>query len=549
MIRRVFLITSNQIKVFEFDQKHLSSSYEFKNHEEGLKEFELYLTASQAISSQVLVELLEEDFQRDKIPHVFGSDRQALIQRQITRHYRDNKHTHAHIIGRDSAGRRDDEVLLTSISNPEPVDIWMEIFDKHNVPITGIWSLPLLSEELIKKISQKHENILLVSRQMRSTLRESCFRGDRLLLSRQVKLDQGVRVKNIPAAYVSDGVEQIHKYLSNQRIIPFGSKLDVYCLIPENVLTDARESYQDSNILGYHFITIESLFKQFGITSDHGHQADVLFAFLCSRKASSSDHYHPGGEKNAYYTHLFEKAIFYTSTIGSLVLLTVAAFLVVNGLEKRQDMQVIQASTERLQRTYNETYIDYEAQIEGADLVRETFFFSERIKNESRVSPEDFLIPLGEVLGRSQFSLINLTSLVWEKFHGNELETLRKDVWRKTTPNLTEYSEYPYNEAEMDDKIPVVTLGGTMRHDDLPYRETVKVMQDFVKALQNMPEVKNLFVSKTPVDIRVDSQFSDQSGTDTELHIKSNEAYLYEITLLLGPSEPDDIGLEVADGS
>lgn len=547
MIRRVFFITSTQIKVFEWDKKHLSSAYEFKNQEQSIHEFEHYLQAAQAISSHVLVELLDEDFQREKIPHIFGRDRQALIQRQITRHYRDNKYTHAHIIGRDKQGRRDDEVLLTSISNPEPVDIWMALFTKHDVPIKGIWSLPLMSETTIKKIGEKNENVLLVSRQMRSTLRESCFRHERLLLSRQVKIDQSLKKQHAPSAYLSDGIDQIHKYLSNQRIIPFGSKLHVYCLLPEDLLAQAQKDYKNTDIIIYHFVALESLAQSYGITSDHGYEADVFFSYLCSKK-SSHDNYHPGGEKNAYYAHIAEKGLFYLSTLGSLLLLTIAALLVIHSLEIQTDIRIAESIHNGLKNTYARQYSHLEAQIESAQRMEETVHFSERLQKEAQVSPEQFLIPLGDILGKSRYSMIHISSLHWEKYHGNDLETLRLQVWKKTTPDLNEFSEYPYNEAEIDDKIPVITISGTMARNGLAYRETVAIMENFVRDLTHIEGVDRIWVARTPVDIRVNSLFSDQAGTDTDLFVESDDANIYEIKLLLKPSQPDE-NLEVADNA
>ena len=232
MTKRVFFITSNQIKVFDWNKKKLAHSAEFKCSEEGMRDFEEYLQSSPATVSNILLELLEEEFQRDKIPHVLGKDRQVLLERSITKLYRDNKYVFTKWIKREPEGRRDDEYLLTSVSNPEPVELWMDLLEKHHVPVAGIWSLPIISEDLLKKLPEKAQHILLVSRQMRSTLRESYFSNGKLILSRQVRIDREIRRQRSALAYISAGIEQIYRFLSNQRFIQFGSTLDIYCLMP-----------------------------------------------------------------------------------------------------------------------------------------------------------------------------------------------------------------------------------------------------------------------------------------------------------------------------
>src|SRR5690606_34713713 len=119
--------TSNQLKVFEWHNKTLASSYGFKDSEEGIRDFEEYLTDTSSMVSNVLLELLEEEFHREKVPHVHGKDRQALVQRAVTKHYRDSHYTFSKWLEREDSGRKDDEFLLTSVSNPEPVELWMGI--------------------------------------------------------------------------------------------------------------------------------------------------------------------------------------------------------------------------------------------------------------------------------------------------------------------------------------------------------------------------------------------------------------------------------------
>ncbi len=549
MTQRVFFVTSNQIEVFDWQKKTLISFYEFRNDDEGIKNFEHYLECTEPAPTKILVELLEEDFQREKIPYVLGGDRKALIDRQLIRHYRDSKYTHSQTIGRESEGRRDLKLLLTCISNPEPLDVWMALLIKHNTPISGIWSLPLISEELLKKLKPEGESALLVSRQMRSTLRESYFLHDKLMLSRQVKIIREVAKERSARAYVSDGIDQIHKYLSNQRIIKFGAKLDVLCVLPEDLIEEAESTYTDTDVLHYQFFSLDKLFSDYGIESKHKREADVLFAYLCTLRPLGSDQYHPSDDKVTLYAYFLDRLTFHTYTFGSLVLFIFAAFLFLSSIDVTNKKNETDASRNRLERIYAENYSGLEHKIDAADLIVETIAFSKRLKNEASFSPEKLLPMLSDIYSDTRFAIVSLDSLVWEKLHGNPLDALRQDIWAKTTPKSMEYQEYEYNEAELNDKIPVLRLKGRLETSTLSYRETVVLMEAFVARLQRLPNIDQLMVVRTPVDIRVTSRFSDDSGADATMRVISDDANIYEILLLMSPSEPEPNMEDEYDGS
>lgn len=540
MSKRVYFITSNQMKVFEWHDKKLLGSSEFKNNEQGLRDFSEYLNSVKPVMSHVLVELLEEDFQREKIPHVYGKDRQALIKRQVDRHYSHSPYTHSHIIGREKDGRKDDEILLTCIFNTEPIQLWMEKFEQYKIPIMGIWSLPILSEDYAKRLPVESKNVLLVSRQMRSTLRESYFREGKLLLSRQVKLNRDIRAQHTAAAYLTDGVEQIHKFLSNKRTIQFGDTLDVYCLMPEDLIAEAKNLYRDTDLLRYHFLPLHDAFVDCEIISHEEKEADALFAGLCARKRLGTAHYKLEHSKKLIHNHVVDKGISYISTLGSLCLLLLACLLFVMSYETNNKQKVTDVTTARLLSYYDKNFAHIEEQLNSADTIRETVALYTRLKKETTRTPEQFLTPLGSILSRQEFSVLSVKSLSWEKYSGSELNRLREEIWSRTTVRTDEYQEYEYDEESLRDKVPVVVLMGKMQRENINYSDTVFIMQKFVEHLRQLPEVEQLLVVKTPVDIRVSSNFSDQSGADPNLRYRSDEANMYEIMLLLKPTESGD---------
>ncbi len=539
MSRRVYLVTSNRIEIFDWHHNQLLACHEFRNDEVGVQEFEGYLKSVSPKVTHILVELLEEEFVIDTIPHVSGPDKSNLIQRKLVRHFREQKYTYAKVMGREEKGRRDDELLMTCISNLEPLEVWMEKIVQYQIPVSGIWSLPLLSEELLGKLKIDSDAVLLVSRQMRSALRESVFLKKKLVLSRQVSIDRECRGQLVPESYISPNIDQIHKYLANQRIIPFGAVLDVVCILPKVLIDAARKDFIDTDILRYSFLSLEGVIEKLGIQSEVKTEADVVFANLCAHKHIGTDHYSRKQDRQALYTNLCKRTISVACSFGSVAIVLIAVLFAVATYRTHLDVEETHRQEIDLQNTYNEKYEALENVINGVDTMVESLSLIDRLRNESLVSPDRFFTPLSNILGNRNFTDVKLYALAWEKLHGNELEALRNEVWQKTTPKIEEWQEYPYNEAELDDKIAVVTLKGELNREGLSYRETVATMEAFVRSLQKLDMVEKLMVIKTPVDIRVDSNFTDDSGTDISLRVTSDDADDFEILLLFGPSEAD----------
>lgn len=538
MNRRVFFITGIDIAVFEWHGRRLYASCHFGDSEAEVARFKDYLRSVAPMTSQLLVDLLDEEFLHEKIPHLYGRERDSYIKRQLLRHCRDAKFTCARIIGREASGRRDDQLLITSIASSDALDAWLKLLVEFAVPIAGIWSLPLLSESLVDKLKLQDSNLFLVSRQVDSVMRESFFKNKRLHLSRHVKTDRDASEFDDAAAYLSQGLEQIYKFLSNQRVIPFGQKVNVVCLLPEKHLADAQALNPNTDTLQYQFYSLESLYKRYKVHTNTPGRADILFSFICAQQPVHKDHYSTNSHKRSFYRFILDKVTFLMGNFGSLTAITMAALIYVAGLDILAQIQTLEDSATRLQYQYRQRYSALEGQIQTADLMRESVGFHKILLAEAQLSPELFLAPLGSILKQKPFSFISLESLFWNKYYGTELERIRRDIWQKTTPNLTVYAEYPYNEEELDDIVPVIVLIGHVNRQTLSYRATVETMQDFVHALQSLNDVEQLMVVRTPVDIRITSRFSDQNGSDSTEKAANSDADQFEIMLLLKPSQP-----------
>src|SRR3954470_2445439 len=101
----------------------------------GAAEFERYLVQMEDAPIHLILDVAEEDFRLDTVPHVGAGDREAVLNRKLAQIYRNTPYRHALIQGREDEGRKDDRVMYTAITNPELLRPWLEIVERLKLPL------------------------------------------------------------------------------------------------------------------------------------------------------------------------------------------------------------------------------------------------------------------------------------------------------------------------------------------------------------------------------------------------------------------------------
>ncbi len=216
----------------------------FGADEDGLTEFALYLAHAPHDPVYLLVDVVEEEFREESIPHVIGNDRRSLMRTRLNRLFRDPTYSYAVVQGRDADGRRDDQVLFTALIRPDLLSPWIGQIAKHKIPLAGIYSLPIVSEALIKHMPVESDHALLVTLQSTGGLRQTFFNKRRVKLSRLAIMPPGETPGH--ASYVLGEIEKIRRYLNSLRQLPHDSPLDVYVVGNRNLLADITRQSPDS---------------------------------------------------------------------------------------------------------------------------------------------------------------------------------------------------------------------------------------------------------------------------------------------------------------
>lgn len=522
MTRRVFYFSGYRLKIFEWQGKQLLGSAVFEPNEEGFAQFAAYLSQAPVLPVQLLVDLIEEDFRRESIPHLGPKDRQALLARLLDRLHRGEPYVHVMPLGRSSEGRRDDLMLVSALTNSELLSPWLAPILAREIPLAGIWSLPLLSAKLLAACNTREDNILLLSQQIRTAHRETYFNKGQLLFSRQAKLERGLRdgfeVAHRAQAIVKSS-EQIRIFLTNQRTMGFADKLHVYCLVPEEIVAPLSAATLDSTGITYHHVPLARLYAHFKLPPGIVPKEDVLFSYLCASAPLAPDHYATAAQKRFFRRLRLDKYLARAGVLASIVLLAAAGMLWLYSVDLEQQHQQLISQRQLLERRYQHDFAPRQIALDQAGALQSSVELMRRLEQEALQSPDQVMEPLGRVLGDGRFSALQLDSLTWKKYPPAALAELLAQAHASvsaTAPAETEAEDpaeaAPQPEAAAEALQASLLVAGYLRRGALSYRQTVQLMTQFGDALRQLPEVAAVVTLKMPVDVRPPLTYVDDSG-------------------------------------
>ncbi len=291
--RQLLYLTNDQLTAYQWEKGSASTGCGFPNDATGWEDFSRHLAGSQDTPTYLLADLIEEDFQRDSLPHVLGRSRQTLVQRRLGQLYRDTPYRQATQQGREELGRKDDLMLFSALTNAELLKPWLDAILKQKTPLTGIYSPALLGAALIKKLGIASDNLLLVTHQS-SGLRQSFFQGSALKFSRLTLLAD--HSPDTVADTTARETANTQQFLAGARLLPRGKPLDAVILAHGEGLQQLQSACRDTPALAHCFLDLADAAARLGLKNpDSVSLCDPLFLSLLGHAIPAS-HYAQAGQ-------------------------------------------------------------------------------------------------------------------------------------------------------------------------------------------------------------------------------------------------------------
>ncbi|CAN5444789.1 hypothetical protein BH11PSE11_BH11PSE11_30760 [soil metagenome] len=262
MAKHLLYLTNTQLTAAIWDKGRLFDGRTFDNYPSGWSQFAEYVTGYRDVSAYLLTDLIEEDFQRENLPHVMGGSGQNMIQRRLANLYRDTPYREASHQGREKEGRKDDRMLFSALTNPELLKPWLNALEKEKVAVAGIFSVALLSPLVFKKLALGKDSTLLVSHQS-SGLRQSFFQDGYLRFSRLTPLTAWT--PEAIADIAGTEMAKTRQFLASTRLVARGAPITTVILAHADTVKTLQPLCPDTADLTYRFVDLADVTKELGL--------------------------------------------------------------------------------------------------------------------------------------------------------------------------------------------------------------------------------------------------------------------------------------------
>ena len=478
----------------------IAGSYVFGADEAGLANFSRYLAGAPVTPLAILVDVVEEEYRPDTLPHVFGADRRAVQERKYARLFRGTGYCLTLYQGRETEGRKDDRVLFTALTKPEIVTPWIALLQQHKVPIAGLHSLPILSRQLLPHLHARGQNVLLISMQSASGLRQTFFRDGQLKISRLAPMP---RLGGVPdASHVLSELDKLRRYLNSLALVSREHPLEIYILSQGEMLAELRAQCRSGEAERFVLVDVARVAREVGVP---GAQAtpfsDAIFVQLLLDATRLQNYARP--EETHYYT-------LYRSRIGldmASVLLLLAGigwggFNFLEGVSYKQQALEAAQKASFYQDRYAMAHRDLPpTPVEARDLKTAVELVTALEHRKS--SPVPLLERLGAALGRAPAAVPD--RIVWldspdrDASHGKTQKRMRGPAASRAArdPNFGHYH--------------IATLDGHIAPFYGDYRAAMASVDALVADLKRAADVVQVEVLAYPLDVRPEANLAGTS--------------------------------------
>ena len=510
MRKQLFYLTNHELNAYSWNGKNVLLEDIFENDENGWQRFAEYIAGRKNLPVEILVDLIEEDFQRDTIPHTVGKGRRALIERKLTQLYRDTPFRHATIQGREKIGRKDDRILFSALTNAELPKPWLNALLIHTVPVVGIYSLALLSQLLFNKLKFGTAPVLLVTHQS-SGLRQSYFHEGHLHFSRLTPLlDQAPEL--LAESLISESAKT-RQFLASTRVLARGTPIKLVVIADAHNLAAILELVNTSSDpdVSYILLQMDEVSQQLTL----GHQGlsedcdEILLSLLSKQRIPS--HY-PLREQNRFY-QLWQARIglYILSALLGLAALTWAGIDLMSIFDQRRE-------TARLRQEALAVESKYEVIVKNMPSTLVTPHNMRLVVDIERMMSQN--VPLPNIL----------MSEVSRALDGLPQITIKQLQWKIVDPVILSAVVDPNAPASTADAAPqpidlglaakpaeILLIDGEIKPFDGDYRAALNSVRMFVAAIQKNPQLKAT-VTLQPIDTNPSVKLESTAGdTATDL--------------------------------
>ncbi len=491
---RILYLTDKSVVLFHASRHGASIAGRFTLDEAGYLQLRKALAGPDARPVSLLVDLIEEEFREELLPHTYGRDRTKMLERKANKLFRATPFRYSRITGRLKEGRRDSRVLFSALTNRDNVEPLLDLLNELHVPIAGIYSLPLITHHLVKHLPANNGNILVITEQQDEGLRETFIRENKVLFSRLAPISN-----TSPEHYCQIIQEEAHKtqrYLNTLRLIPYGTELEVLALT-DSARADAMNNVcVDEGGISYHPVSLAQVARQAGFR-DHPDApiSDALFAYLLNTRRVP-DHYATARYLKRLNTWRAQAGLRAAMWLVVVSAATYSGINVVDGLAMSSEARNVASVSAQVNMNYQQATRQLPVTAEDARAMREA-------------------IQLADTLEAHHADLESLFSLVGTAFERQSNLQLKRFDWFASPGKDARAAPQPGSaqqtgQAQDMDNYLISHIKGQLRRFSGSYLDAHKQIDQLVGWIAEQPGVRTVTVTRRPLNTQADANIHGQ---------------------------------------
>lgn len=308
-LQRIIYAAPDAVTVSMYDGRSFLGEIAFGADAAGRAALGEYFAQEPHIISRLLVDMIEEEYRVDTLPHLIGRDRHAVLARKLEQTFRATPYRAAQVQGRLDSGRRDDRVLLTALTNPDAIKALTAPLAENHVPLAGIHSVAMLARSLLHGLGITGDNVLLLTANRQGYLRQTFLHRRELKNSRLSPLDRD----DFSAVPLAHEIEKNRRYLNRLRVLAHEAPLDVVVIGDRSLVEKLRAGWEERESMRHHLIDFAGAAAAIGLAEMTGDvDCERLFTHLLNRSAPGFN-YAQMSDRRIYRLYQARKALLATS--------------------------------------------------------------------------------------------------------------------------------------------------------------------------------------------------------------------------------------------
>lgn len=496
----------------------------FANSEDGYQAFDAFIQRNAKMNVYLIADAIEEEYRLESLPHTSGGARAELLERKLNQFNRNNLFRTAHFINQDKDKRRDDNFLFVALNNADFLQGWMSVIQVHQVPLVGLYLLPMISQYTVQQMKLMAPNILLCER-LSSGLRQTYLHNGHLRMSRLAPM---VDVKpNQMAYFYLVEIEKTRLYLQSQRFITDHTELQLVMPSLDDQSEVIGKSISQEQGMECKIVDSLAYAKHVNIAPDLVLKHPELLHMQLLANGNIPANLAPDQLTKAYHLNKIRQAIYIAAAAVTLLGIGVAGYSFLQANWSVQETAQLALQTQSQQQRYEEVASNFPTTpIPSAEL-KTAVDLAERVK-QYNITPEDMMLVLSTALEATPE--ITIERLRW-------LQTDNLDMADTEKSRDINASAANNNASQAAPLRQIAFVSAALSHFNGDYRGALNSVNQFVARLKSNPKVEQVVVLQEPVNA---SSFASLQGStlDESTSERAPAAFKIKVILKAMPSEP-----------